>query len=998
MNWFLAYDIGAISVKRVLLKDGQPVSLLPYTRHHGQPFRVILNDLEQLVTFCPVVLGLGFTGCGGKYLAGLVQAEFVPEFEALVTGVKTLYPHARTVIEIGGEHSRFIDLVSNDFYMNELCAAGTGSFLDQQASRFNLSVEEFSTMALKARRPATIAGRCSVFAKSDMIHLQQEGTPDEEIALGLCYAVARSFKAGIAKGKDFLPPVIFCGGVAFNPAIVRALEEIGRQALIIPEDPASVSAIGTALIVKNRQAGKNFILTEVRERLGQNSGLSLQSAESLPKLKILISRLPTAGEPNYQFSSKPIETAIGIDVGSISTNLVAIDASNNLIAKVYLRTAGRPIEAVKKGISLLYQKVGKNLRVVACGTTGSGRYLIGDLVGADTVINEITAQATAAAHIDPEVDTIFEIGGQDSKYIYLKNGVVVDFEMNKICAAGTGSFLEEQAERFQVPIEDFGEIALSAKSPVNLGERCTVFMETNVYAHYQKGAGVEDILAGLAYSIVTNYLNRVVGRKKIGRRIFFQGAVAFNQAVVAAFEKTLSQAITVPLHHEVTGAIGAAMVALKNQPEKTRFRGFEEIANLSYQQSSFECQSCANRCEIRKVSVKESTTQLFYGGRCEKYETTKARTENIPDLFAERNTLLFQAWPEEKQPPPNGEKIGLPLVMLTYEFLPFWIAFFSQLGFSLILSEPSNKKIIAAGLEAATAETCFPVKVMLGHVQSLLEKKVDYLFLPVIRDMPCDFKKIFGTRRGSYTCPYVQAISAIVKSSLKVEPEKILDPVINFSYRHYVSRYQLSALGKRLGRGEKEISRAIKMAYRGQGRFKQWVRDRGEMVFRHLPDKAIVVLGRPYNCCDRAVSMDIPEKLRRLGFWVLPLDYLPLEKVDLFPNWPNLYWEFGYRMMSALEIIKNDPRLYSVYITNFGCGPDSFLLQYFERGMGKPFLKIEVDEHTAGAGVITRCEAFVDSLKNFRHFQKQGLWEGTRKEGRDKKRRSPGRANELKPI
>jgi len=967
VDQYLSYDIGSISVKRVLLQDNRKLSLLPYTRHHGQPYQVILQDLENLAKSRETVSGLAFTGCAGKQLAGLLQAVYITEFEAMITGAKAILPQVKTIIEIGGEHSRFADLAGNDYGMNELCAAGTGSFLEQQASRFNLSIEEFSQLALRAARPATIAGRCSVFAKSDMIHLQQEGTPDEEIALGLCYALVRSFKAGIAKGKDFLLPIVFCGGVAFNRAIVKAFEETTGKSFTIPEHPESVSALGAALALKRRNVSGQISLFTVKESLRKHLQQYTYQAESLPELKIVSSSLPSVSWSSNIHVQKKVEAAIGIDVGSISTNVVALDINKNLLAKVYLRTSGRPIEAVRQGIALLHQQLGERIKIKCAGTTGSGRYLIGDLVGADTVVNEITAQATAAAHIDTSVDTIFEIGGQDSKYIYLKDGVVVDFEMNKICAAGTGSFLEEQAERFNLPIQDFGNIALQAKKPINLGERCTVFMETNVYAHYQKGASIPDILAGLAYSIVTNYLNRVVGRKKIGQKIFFQGAVAFNKAVVAAFEQTLRRPIIVPQHHEVTGAIGAALVALRNPPEKTSFRGFAEIAALKYQQSSFECQGCTNHCEIKKVFVNQQVT-LFYGGRCEKYEVGKTASKNIPDFFSRRNNFLFHAY--QGKNPSEGIKIGLPLAMLNYEFYPFWKAFFTELGFPVVFSEETNKKIISDGLSFSAAEFCFPVKVTLGHILNLWNKQVDYLFLPVIRDMPCGLEKIEGTKRGSYTCPYVQAISQVAKSCLPLPPEKVLDPVINFSYREYARSYQLVQLGEKLGRKGKQIHKAIEAAYQAQKILRRKLKATGYNLLAGLPEDkiALVVLGRPYNCCDRNISLDIPNKLRNLGFWTLPMDYLPLESADIFSRWPNLYWEFGYRMMQAVEIIKKDKRLYPVYITNFGCGPDSFLLQYLEREINKPFLRIEIDEHTAGAGIITRCEAFADSLRNFRQL------------------------------
>lgn len=972
---YIAYDVGSVSLKRIVFEGEKIISILPYTRHNGNPQNLILKDLEKLSDTYEKIDGLSFTGSGGKQISNILGCIFVNEFEALINGVKNFYPESKTIIEIGGEHSKFVDLLKNDYYMNELCAAGTGSFLDQQASRFGLTIEEFSNLALKAKKPVTIAGRCSVFAKSDMIHLQQEGTPDEEIALGLCYAVARSFKGCIAKGKDFLPPIVFCGGVALNKAIVKAFEDICKQKIIIPENPAIIPAIGACIALKNRKDLKPIYLSEIKKVLMDYLNNYTYKAESLNLLKITSSKLPSSNVLIYTFKKEKVEASIGIDIGSISTNVVAIDKEKNLIAKFYLRTAGRPIEAVKKGISLLYKEVGDNLKVISVGTTGSGRYLIGDLVGADTVINEITAQATAAVHIDPKVDTIFEIGGQDSKYISLKDGVIIDFEMNKICAAGTGSFLEEQAERFNIRIEDFGDIALKAKSPINLGERCTVFMETNVYSHYQKGAKIEDILAGLAYSIVINYLNRVVGRKKIGERIFFQGAVAFNKAVVAAFENVLKKPIIVPENHEVTGAIGAAIVALKNSSGKSNFRGFKEIEEINYKQSTFECQGCTNCCEIKKVSIGDSET-LFYGGRCEKYERKSIKRENIPDLIEERNRLLFNVNVDKKIS--EGEKIGIPLTLLNYEFYPFWYKFFTELGFSIVTSDPTNRKIINDGLQCAVAETCFPIKVTLGHILNLLEKKVDYIFLPVIRDMPCDTRKIYGEKRGSYVCPYVQAIPFIAKSSLNINSDIILDPVINFSYSEY-AKYQLISLGEKLGKKKNEVYQAIEKAFSEYKRFKYLLRQKGENLLKGIPSDAValVLIGRPYNTCDRVISMDISTKLRNLGFLVLSIDYLPIEKVDIFNKWKNLYWEFGYRIVCALEIINEDERIYPIYITNFGCGPDSFLLQYFEREIRKPFLKIEIDEHTADAGIITRCEAFVDSLYNFRKFKRDNFLKET---------------------
>jgi len=966
---YIGYDIGSISVNRAIINEKKEiVEILPYTRHFGEPVKSVKKDIESMHKggYKDRITGICFTGSGGKEIASLLGLNFINEIEAIVSAVKFLYRNAKTVIEIGGQDSKFIDLVYGDYAMNELCAAGTGAFLDQQASRFGLTIEEFARLALKSKNPSTIAGRCSVFAKTDMIHLQQEAARDEDIILGLCYAMARSFKSGIAKGKKFIPPIIFCGGVSFNQAMIKAFEDTLGEKVLIPEHRASIGATGAAISLSSKVMVEDLDISGLAGKLDDYLRNFKYKRETFAPLALAKSKLPSKKTYKYIFNNKKVDAYIGIDVGSISTNVVAIDKDKKLIEKCYLRTAGRPIEAVRKGIEIIGSKVGDGINVKGAATTGSGRYLTGDFVGADMVINEITAQATAAADIDSSVDTIFEIGGQDSKFISLENGVIVDFEMNKVCAAGTGSFLEEQAERFDIKIEDFGDIALKAESPLNLGERCTVFMETNVYSHYQKGAGIEDILAGLAYSIAMNYINRVVGRKKIGKKIFFQGAVAFNRSVIAAFENYLGKEIIVPENHEVTGAIGVAIKVLENSPQKTKFRGFENISKVSYSQSSFECKGCPNRCEIKRISIKGQPS-LFYGGRCEKYEKGDLKRNDIPDYFAERENFLLNSY--EPKDNKGAKKVGIPYSMLTHEFYPFWNAFFTELGFDFILSDKTNKKIINDGLQCSVAETCFPIKITLGHVQNLLEKEVDYLFLPTTRDMPTKEKNIKGDRTGSYPCPFIQGTWSIVKSAIDTGGVKILAPILNFSFGEYVKEKQLTKLGKELGRDRRSIKKAIRQAYLAQNKFYSSVKKRGKEILGSIKDDeiAIVITGRSYNSCDRAISMDVPRKLRELGFKVIPLDFLPLGSIDLSKEWPNLYWEFGDRIMSAAEIIKKDRRLYPVYITNFGCGPDSFILQYFEREMDRPFLKLEVDEHSAGAGVITRCEAFIDSLMNVRN-------------------------------
>ena len=378
-------------------------------------------------------------------------------------------------------------------------------------------------------------------------------------------------------------------------------------------------------------------------------------------------------------------------MGSISTNIVVIDKHKNVLARRYLMTAGRPLEAVKQGLYEVGQEVGDRVIVCGAGTTGSGRYLTGDFIGADIAKNEITAHATAAAQVDKNVDTIFEIGGQDSKFIRLENGAIVDFAMNKVCAAGTGSFLEEQAEKLSVSIKgEFSNRALSSCCPSHLGERCTVFMESDLNHHQQRGTSKDDLLAGLSYSVVLNFINRVVEDRKIGNTIFFQGGVAANRGVKAAFEKITGKKIIVPPHHDIMGAIGSAVIAMEERAwEKSRFKGFD-LRHKKYELSSFVCKDCSNICEIRKVTI-DGENPLHYGSRCGKFddEKTLKKGKHLPRLFRERKDALFNTYKKNKPDQPVGKKIGIPQVSTFYDFYPMWKAFFTELGFDVITSSDS---------------------------------------------------------------------------------------------------------------------------------------------------------------------------------------------------------------------------------------------------------------------------------------------------------------------
>jgi predicted CoA-substrate-specific enzyme activase len=989
-KWYIGLDIGSVSLNTVLLDENYTVLEDYYDYVHGKPFNVLKERLTSLLKKYPsgFIKGIAITGSGGKLATELIGGIFVNEIIAQATSSGKLYPDARTVIEIGGEDSKLILLEKDpsnghsrlvDFEMNSICAAGTGSFLDQQARRIGVPIiNEFGTMALKSVDPPRIAGRCSVFAKSDMIHHQQIATPLHDIVAGLCFALARNFRSNVARSKEFKKPVVFSGGVAANIGMVRAFREIldlKENELIIPHHHASMGAIGAVMYAHaNKLVMNHFVgLDKLEKYLADDS----TSFVSLPQLQE--SEAEYNKEVHFVKTGKnKIKVYLGLDIGSLSTNVVLIDEQHKVVSRRYLPTAGKPLEAIQKGLTEIYDEVGEDVEVIGAGTTGSGRYLTGDFIGADTIQNEITAQATAAIDYDPTVDTIFEIGGQDSKYISIENGVVVDFEMNKVCAAGTGSFLEEQAEKLNINIvEEFGCMALNSECPVKLGDRCTVFMESDLNSFMQKGARNENLVGGLAYSIVYNYLQKVVVDRRVGNKIFFQGGVTNNKAVVAAFEQVLGKKIIIPPHFDVTGAIGAAILAkrLMAKGQKTTFKGFG-VRNVTYDVSRFVCQSCTNHCEIRRVKITGEKKSLYYGGRCERYETDgrKKVANNIPNLFNKRIEMLMEGY-EEKEDWKNTT-IGIPRsLMVFYQQFPFWRTFFEQLGFAVVISKESDKSLVTQSIETISAETCLPVELMHGHVIDLIEKGVDYIFLPFI--VNGKFRE--GNKTFNCNCPWIQTYPFMVRAALKgkIDESKLLIPTLHFRFfERALVKEMTSYFNEKFGIGKDEIKRAIYSADEVQTSFEKRLVDYGKEVLNTIPEncRPVVLLGRPYNSADSHLNLGLIEKLITQNVMPIPLDMLDLSSYNIFENYRNMYWPNGQKIIAAAQLVAKTEGLNAVYLSNFRCGPDSFIWHYVtEELKGKPFLHLEVDEHSADAGMVTRIEAFLDSLRGSEKNEKKDV-------------------------
>jgi predicted CoA-substrate-specific enzyme activase len=1004
----IGLDIGAISLKLAVVGQAEDTSLLDalaggsspffagrfpedspfasyplvlsnYRRTQGNPVQSTYSLLRELFNNLSAdqVKGIRITGSGGRLVAEYLDTRFENEFRAVATGIRALHPEVRTVFEMGGESSRYLLLDPTisagqmgilDYRTSAECAAGTGSFIDQQAARLLYSVEEVGAAASGATCAARIAGRCSVFAKSDMIHAQQRGSTTDQILRGLCEAVARNFKSSIVRGASVLRPVAFIGGVAANTGVSEAIRQafkLDGSDFLVPGLHAWMGAVGAAILESREPYKRSFRPIEGLQQKGGTT--TFESGEPLTLANVTLLRDRDKPVARLATGAKT-EAYLGIDVGSVSTNLVVLDGNGSLLKEIYVPTQGRPIEVVQNGLREIEAELGDSLDICGVGTTGSGRELTGEFVGADTVNDEITAHKTGAMYVCQQmgmepVDTIFEIGGQDSKFIRLDKGVVVDFTMNEACAAGTGSFLEEQAAKLGISIKnEFARLALASKHPARLGERCTVFMERDVSAMLAKGGAVGDLAAGLATSVALNYLNRVVRGRKIGKVIFFQGGTAYNDAVAAAFSQILGKTIIVPPHNGVIGAIGMALLArdrMKDKGQASRFRGYD-LGQVKYIARDFVCHACSNYCEMKEFNI--DGERSYWGDQCSDKFRKRARSDRqpvIPDLMEYYDKMLLEPHLPARQGRP---KIGVPRAMLFYDRFPFWCAYLQELGYDVVTSSDTTRAISTKGEDLAIAQPCLPVQLAHGHVWDLLEKGIDHILLPNVVNAEAPDSEL-----PSHLCPWNQTLPFVVRAvpQLASSNGRYLIPTIHFRQGRKHVLEELKQFAPTLDVSSRESDRAALAGFSAQEAFNDGLIQAGAEALLQLQstgEPAVVLVGRPYNLYDRSVNCDVPRKLRSLyGVNVIPMDFLPLDAEDVSGVNSNMFWNSGRRILAAAQFTRRFPNLHLIYISNFKCGPDSYIKSFLSDAAGRPSLILQFDGHANDAGYITRCEAYLDS-------------------------------------
>jgi predicted CoA-substrate-specific enzyme activase len=899
-----------------------------------------------------------FTGHYGETLAAHHHARVFDEVAAVVEGARGINDDARHIVNVGSGSIRAVVLDPggsfHSYRENTLCAAGTGSFLDEQMHRMGFVYETLGEIMFHVD-PPDVATRCAVFAKSDLIHHQQEGFSREEMWNGLCRGVVLTMLNAAFRGEIPSTPVIFCGGLFLNN-IVRSHLLAQMPHAVFPDDGFFTVAKG-AVLLGTRKSREISGAVQVRSR-GGNKPVKLDIVRSTTYLdnegehftsdgsEVRVRRRPGNDEP----------VAIGIDIGSTSTKMALLDADDNVIIDIYRKTSGDPVGATGKCFDGIRALVGA-VPIASCGTTGSGRKLVGNCIGADLIVNEITAHFSGARRVDPAIETIFEIGGQDSKYIRGFHGKVADCNMNFVCAAGTGSFIEEQASRLGYDVCDIGDVVSGIAAPPT-SDRCTVFMEQDINKLLREGKSREEALAGVILSIAKNYLTRVVGTRPVtGDRVFFQGATARNRGLVAAFEFLTGKEIVVSPYCHVMGAYGAAILARNARVNgSSTFRGFDSLIenpSIRYER----CGDCLNKCVITVVAD-ASGRESSWGYKCGKEPGAKPKIHD--DHF---RTIYKLSENGSTRTDATRGTIGLPRTLSMFNYLPLWRTFLRELGFSVVTSPISSKREKERAVRISKSDFCFPVKIALAHAQILAEnEKVDAIFYPTMisdRTQKNKMPRVF--------CPYVITYPSVVSGSLDMN-KPMIAPSVDFRFTDRRMARELHRSFASFGVSLAEVSRAYKKAREAQNAFLSERKAEGDRIIEKAKREgslAITVIGRPYNLYDREVNLGLTEYFKGLkGVEVFPFEML-IDAGNDTSDLAHVYWNYGERILHAAEKIKSLEHVYPVYFTNFGCGPDSFILTRFEKIMkGKPYLIIELDEHGSDTGYQTRIEAFIDVLRS----------------------------------
>ena len=986
-SYKLGIDIGSTTVKIALIDDNNTVIFSDYERHFANIQETLQSLLEKAVASvgnfnCHPVI----TGSGGLTLAKHLEVPFTQEVVAVSTALQAEAPQCDVAIELGGEDAKIIYFTNGvDQRMNGICAGGTGSFIDQMATLLQTDALGLNEYAKNYKSIYPIAARCGVFAKSDIQPLINEGATKEDLSASIFQAVVNQTISGLACGKPIRGNVAFLGGPLhflseLREAFIRTLN-LGPDQIIAPEHSHLFAAIGSAMNYKEdicvdvsdiikRLQGKIKLDFEVErmEPLFENKEAYSSFTERHNKAKV-----PTADLASYSGNCY-----LGIDAGSTTTKVALVGEDGKLLYSFYSSNNGSPLATTIRAIKDIYTKLPKDAKIVQSCSTGYGEALIKSALMLDDGEVETVSHFYAAAFFDPEVDCIIDIGGQDMKCIKIKNQTVDSVQLNEACSSGCGSFIETFAKSLNYSVQDFAKEALFAKHPIDLGTRCTVFMNSKVKQAQKEGAEVSDISAGLAYSVIKNALYKVIKISDpgdLGKHIVVQGGTFYNDAVLRSFEKITGVKAVRPDIAGIMGAFGAALIARERYDgiSESTMLSIDKINELTYSTTMTRCKGCTNNCYLT-INKFSGGRRFITGNRCERGLGKEKTTEKMPNLFEYKLHRLFDYEPLAEDAATRGT-VGIPRVLNMYENYPFWYTFFTKLGYRVVLSPQSSRKIYELGIESIPSESeCYPAKLAHGHVTWLIKQGVKFIFYPCV---PYEHKEIEKTN-NHYNCPIVTSYAENIKNNveeLKTENIDFRNPFLSFE--------NVEILEKRLSEEfnnipSSQVKAAVKDAWNELMQSKEDIHKKGEEVIKYLDEtgkRGIVLAGRPYHV-DPEINHGIPELINSYGIAVLTEDSVShLGKVDR-PLIVMDQWMYHSRLYAAASYVKTKDNLDLIQLNSFGCGLDAVTTDAVNDILtkaGKIYTVLKIDEvNNLGAARI-RVRSLIAALKvrEKKHYQRK---------------------------
>lgn len=972
----LGIDVGSTTVKIVILDFDNNVLFSKYERHYSKVRETLINQLNLIKEqYKDKKLKLSITGSAGLGLANNAKLPFVQEVHAAFVGVNKLYPKTDVVIELGGEDAKIIFLTGGiEQRMNGSCAGGTGAFIDQMATLLGITTDKLDELSLKAEKTYPIASRCGVFAKSDIQPLLNQGAKKEDISASIFQSVVDQTVSGLAQGRKIEGNVLFLGGpLSFQKglrhAFVKTLKLDDKQA-VFPENAPVFIAVGCAIHAKDIQ--EDYSIDDVIEKLNNAPNTDkiivseklFKSKESYEKF---IERHKKCDLQYEDISKYKGDAYLGIDAGSTTTKMALITPEGKLLYKHYSSNKGQPLDKIKKKLLELYEIKNDDLVIKGSAVTGYGEDLIKSALNIDFGIVETVAHYKAAAFFCPKVDFIIDIGGQDIKCFKIKNSAIDNIMLNEACSSGCGSFIQTFAQALGYEIDEFSNLGLFAENPVDLGSRCTVFMNSSVKQAQKDGATVNDISAGLSSSIIKNAIYKVIRAKSIdelGENIVVQGGTFLNDAVLRSFEMELNKKVIRPSIAGLMGAFGAALYSMENsKAEKSSIIQKDELENLSYTSKSLHCKGCTANCALNVIRF-NNNNKFISGNRCEKGAGIK-KINDIENLFDYKYNKILSV-NKINQPKKPLAKVGLPLVLNYYEQLPFWHTLLTELGFETVISDESSRDIYYKGQHTIPSDTvCYPAKLVHGHILSLLEKKVDFIFYPC---MSYNLKE--EDTDNHYNCPVVAYYPELLKANIsELNSKNFLSPYMDLNREKNI----IKTLKKEFALYNfktSQVSNAIKKAFESMELFKKDIEKKAIEIIdeaRKLNKKIIVLAGRPYHI-DKEINHGIHKLISSLDMAIITEDAIASLgkqlKLDVLDQ-----WTYHSRLYRAAEYVTTQEDMNLVQLVSFGCGIDAITtdeVRSILESKGKLYTQLKIDEITNLGAAKIRLRSLIAALKNKR--------------------------------